>query len=41
MGIAHHKFNLDVKKAEIDGFRTQLNRHLTTNLYQHLEEGRI
>ena len=25
-------------EAEIDSFRTQLKRHLTTNLYQHLEE---
>ncbi len=25
-------------EAEIDSFRTQLRRHLTTNLYQHLEE---
>lgn len=25
-------------EAEIDSFRTQLRRHLTTNLHQHLEE---
>ncbi len=25
-------------EAEIDSFRTQLKRHLTTNLYQHLEQ---
>ncbi|MEA5509172.1 DUF29 domain-containing protein [Crocosphaera sp. UHCC 0190] len=25
-------------ESEIDSFRTQLKRHLTTNLYQHLEQ---
>ena len=32
-----HSVNLDFLEGELDGFRTQLKRHLTTNLSRHLE----
>jgi hypothetical protein len=35
---AEHDSNASHWEAEIDGFRTQLRRHLTTTLHQYLEQ---
>ena len=36
--LEESEYNAAHWEAEIDSFRTQLRRHLTTNLFQHLEE---
>ena len=35
--LEESEYNTAHWEAEIDSFRTQLRRHLTTNLYKHLE----